>query len=251
MTAAPPAARLSRPVRPVPAPRSADGLPRLHAAHREVARVRDELAKGPRQVRARRKAVEKRAAEVRTLREKLTALRKRGDEKNLQMQTNEEKIVNLRAKLNQADSNEVFAALKREIGADTAANAVLEDEILETLDRVDTAAEAVKEAEADRDRRSTETDAFEQEVAAAKAGLESDLAAAEAALAEAEGVVPATIRGDYDRLVKTHGAGALSPVEDRVCTACQTTVSPQQKVQLNMGEFTFCRSCGRLLYRGG
>ena len=244
-----------RPPRPHSPPRvpasPAAGLPRLHAAHREVARVREELAKGPRQVKARRRAVEKRAAEVEALRAKLVTLKKLGDEKNLQMQTNEGKIVKLRVQLNEASSNEVFAALKREIEADTAANAVLEDEILETLDRVDAAAGAVADAEADRDRRNQDADAFAAEVDAAKAGIEDDLAAAEKSLAEAETVLPASLRGDYDRLVRTHGAGALAEVADRVCLACQTTVSPQQKVQLNMGEFVCCRTCGRLLYRPG
>ena len=228
---------------------TAAGLAELHDAHQDTARLRDALEKGPRQVRARRKAVATKEAEIKQLRERLTTLRKLGDEKNLQLRSNEEKIVGLRAKLNQATSNDVFNALKSQIAADTTANSVLEDAILETLDRVDAGSAAVKEAEADRDKRAADADAFEQETDAKKAGLERELAAAEARLTEAEKIIPAKLKTDYARLVASHGAKALAEIDDRVCTACSTTISPQQKVQLNMGEFVFCRNCGRLLYR--
>ena len=143
----------------------------------------------------------------------------------------------------------MFNALKSQIAADTTANSVLEDAILETLDRVDTGSAAVKEAEADRDKRAADADAFETETDSKKAGLERELAAAEARLTEAEKIIPAKLKTDYARLVASHGAKALAEIDDRVCTACSTTISPQQKVQLNMGEFVFCRNCGRLLYR--
>ena len=229
---------------------TAAGLAELHAVHRDLARVRDALDKGPRQVRARRKAVATKEAEIAELRAKLTTLKKLGDEKNLQLRTNEEKIVGLRAKLNQANSNDVFAALQSQIAADTAANAVLEDAILETLDRVDAGAADVKAAEAERSQRSADADTFEKTVAERRAGLESEMAALETRLAEAEKVVPAKLKADYARLVQAHGATALAEIDERVCTACSTTISPQQKVQLNLGEFVFCRNCGRLLYQG-
>ncbi|NNJ24409.1 zinc ribbon domain-containing protein [Alienimonas chondri] len=229
---------------------TAAGLSRLHSVHRDIARVREALARGPRQVRARRKAVQNKEADIAAMREKLVALKKSGDAKNLQLRTNEEKILGLKAKLNQASTNEVFAALRKEIDADTASNAVLEDEILETLDRVDAFSKEIQAALADRDKRSEDADALEKKVAEEKAGLEEDLVALEKRLQQSESIIPSSLQVDYRRLVEHHGANAMAPVEDRVCTSCQTTVSPQQKVQLNMGEFVFCRSCGRLLYRG-
>ena len=230
---------------------TAEGLAELHDAHRELARLRDALEKGPRQVRARRKAVATKRAEVASLKEKLTALRKLGDEKNLQLKSNEEKILGLRAKLNQATSNDVFAALKSQIAADTAANGVLEDEILETFDRADAGKQAVQAAEGEAEQRAADADAFEKDVAAKRAGLEEDRTAQEDRLRAAEAIIPASLKTDYARLVQAHGATALAEIEDRVCTACSTTISPQQKVQLNLGELTFCRNCGRLLYQGG
>lgn len=229
---------------------TAAGLSRLHSVHREIARVREALARGPRQVRARRKAVANKEQEIADMRARHIALKKSADAKNLQLRSNEEKILGLTAKLNQANSNEVFAALRKEIDADTASNAVLEDEILETLDRVDAAGKEIAEAEADRDKRSADADALEQKIAEERAGLEADLAALEKRLEQSESIIPTKLQVDYRRLVERHGAAAMAPVEDRVCTSCQTTVSPQQKVQLNMGEFVFCRNCGRLLYRG-
>jgi predicted nucleic acid-binding Zn-ribbon protein len=50
-------------------------------------------------------------------------------------------------------------------------------------------------------------------------------------------------------LVQAHGAGALATVETNACAACNESLAPNSLVELNTGNFIFCRSCGRLLYR--
>ena len=59
------------------------------------------------------------------------------DKKQLQLKTGEDKVKDLRYKLNASTSNREYQALLEQIAADEMANSVLADEILEGLDACD------------------------------------------------------------------------------------------------------------------
>ena len=129
------------------------------------------------------------------------------------------------------------------------ANSVLEDEILEALEKVDKRLqdiEATEEAMKDQEAQILET---KQQVDATRDGLEEDAGKLEAELAVLEKELPAAMMDQYRRLVDAHGASCLSEVENDACTACYAIVAPQEKVHLNMGKVMFCRSCGRIMYQ--
>lgn len=226
-----------------------NGLRELHRIHTEIQRVRTELERGPRQVRARRRLVENKQSEIEQLRSRLMQTRKRADEKGLQLKSNEEKLHGLQIKLNQATSNREFDAVKGQMDADTMANSVLEDEILEALEKVDALRSSIETAETELATLETESEKFAASVAASRSNLEAELTQLESSLAVAEKIIPAGLKADYKRLVQGHGASALAPVDGKACTSCMTTVTTQQGIDLRAGRFTFCRSCGRLLYQ--
>ena len=228
---------------------TASGLRELHRIHTEIQRVRAELDRGPRQIRAKRRVVENKQAELEQLRAKLLQTRKSADEKSLQLKSNEAKLHGLQVKLNQATSNREFEAVKGQMDADRMANSVLEDEILEALDRVDALKATIADAEKEKAQLEAEAEAFASETAAAEAGRKAELDALERSLAVAEKILPASLTPDYRRLVQAHGATALAPVDGKACSSCMTTVTPQQGIDLRAGRFVFCRSCGRLLYQ--
>lgn len=65
------------------------------------------------------------------------AARVRSDQKQLLLKSGEDKIENLRVKLNAAASNREYQALKDQIAADQMAGSVLADEILEAMEKID------------------------------------------------------------------------------------------------------------------
>ena len=69
-----------------------------------------------------------------------------------------------------------------------------------------------------------------------------DVVVKQVAVAETE--LPKDVRPQYDRVVKTRGADALSPVVGGFCTACHTEITAQAFNNLRMQQFMFCRSCG-------
>lgn len=225
------------------------GLQDLHQLHLRLKSVQDKLDRGPKQVRARRQFVEKKQAEADAQAAALKQLKMAADQKSLQLKVNESKIADLRARLNAASSNREYDIIRSQIDADTMANSVLEDEILEALTKIDNAQIALKKAQDEVAAAKAEEARIAGEVGAAEPGLQAEATELQAALKTAEADLPGEITDQYRRLVQAHGASALASVENKACTSCYAILSPQHLVELNMSKITFCRSCGRLLYR--
>ena len=88
--------------------------------------------------------MDKKKEELETLRGKLKQSKMSADQKNLQLKSSEGRIYDLNGKLNIAANNREYEALRSQIAADTMAKSVLEDEILEAVEKVDAAQIDVK-----------------------------------------------------------------------------------------------------------
>lgn len=224
-------------------------LPEMHQVHQKLETVREKLERGPRQIAAQERALKQKEDEKNALKEKLTELRKAADGKSLQLKSNEAKIQDLKGKLNAAASNKEYEIISSQIEADEMANSVLEDEILEALDKVDQCQQDISDADEAIQEQQAKIKAIEQQVNETKAGLEEEASTYEAELSELEKELPGNMMDQYRRLVEAHGAGCLAEVENDACTSCYAIVSPQEKVHLNMGKVMLCRSCGRIMYQ--
>ncbi len=223
------------------------GLRKLHGLLTQLGEVREELARGPRQVKARETLMQKAEAELETKREALKQAKASADRKSLDLKTNESKIAGLQAKLNAASSNREFDIIKGQIDADTVANSVLEDEILEALETVDRLQIAVGEGDLQVKQTRAERDKRAKEVADAQGGLNARASELEAQVKEAEKILGGDAATNYRRLVAAHGADALAAVNGNICTNCYVAITPQMKVALNSGKVIFC-NCSRLLF---
>jgi uncharacterized protein len=228
---------------------AAAGLKRLHELHIRLQELQQQLEHGPRQVKARQQILAKKQVEIDAFKAELKQTRMVADQKNLQLKTNESKIADLRVKLNQASSNREFDIIRSQIDADTMANSVLEDEILEVLEKVDQIQQKIAKADAEATQAAAEVRRYADEVESTIPRVRGQAAEIETSLREAEKILPGTTIEMYRRLVQAHGAGALASVEGKSCTTCNEILSPNLLVELNTGKFIFCRSCGRLLYR--
>lgn len=228
-------------------PSSSQAIKALHELHLKLHEVQDELARGPRQVGAKQLAVDKKKAELEARRDKFKQLKLTADQKNLQLKTNEAKLNDLRAKLNIAASNREYEIITGQIAADTMANSVLEDEILEALTRIDGMQGEVKQAEQDVATAEAALKQTQADVAAREPALKETSGKLEKEVAEAEKFLPGDIVPQYRRAVQGFGAEALAAVENKVCTACHMQLTAQRMVELNSGKLMFC-GCGRLLY---
>jgi len=228
---------------------STEVLRTLHRIHHQLTDLRERLARGPKQIEIRQAHVAHQEQKLAQAQADAKAFRMATDNKQLQFKSKEEKLKELRTKLNQATSNREYQALKDQMAADEMANSVLADDILEALDRVVTMNASVVESQEALEKAKQEAERVRQEVAAREPIIRADLDRLEAALKEAENTLPEEMREAYQRVVRQKGEDALAPIMDKeFCGGCNQSVPINLYNALTLNHPIFCKSCGRLLY---
>ena len=229
-------------------PLSSDLLRRLHSMQTQVAELESQLARGPRQIKAGEALIAQATEKLETARQDVKTATMACDEKQLQLKGREDRIEDLKAKLNTASSNKEFDLLKEQIAADQQANSVQSDEILEGLERIDELHEAVKQA----DKELAEITKEQKERAANIRGrlevVTADLDHVRVELEKYEKEIPVSIRSDYRRLYEGRGAESLAPVEDECCGGCNQTLTTQMIDRIRLQVLVPCPACSAWLY---
>ena len=220
----------------------------LHRIHRQKTDLDGQIARGPRQIKAGDALVAKAESEMQVIKEHLTKANLLSDEKQLQLKSREDKIVDLQTKLNSAASNREFDLLKEQIAADKQANSVLSDEILEAMEAIDELEVELKDAQAEVERQAGDQAKRISEVESKTADLHKELDRVTAELEESEKQIPAEVIGEYRRVISAKGEDALAPVEEGSCGGCYQVLTTQYIDRLRMSVLIRCPSCNAFLY---
>ncbi|MCA9133597.1 MAG: hypothetical protein KDA45_10600 [Planctomycetales bacterium] len=221
----------------------------LHRINRQKTDLKGQLARGPKVVAAANQRLQAALQNVNDIRDKLTKMKVEADNKQLQMREREEKIVKWQGNLNTSKQNREYQALKEQIAADEQANLVLSDEILEILEGIDEVTQSLAGAEEIVVKLRGELEEVEKRVADKKVVLESELARVSAQLDEAEKNLSGDWKREYLRLVAAKGEDAMAELEDKCCSGCYQSLTPQMLDKLLQGRPVLCPSCGRLIYQ--
>ncbi len=220
----------------------------LHRIHQQLRDLRDRMARGPRQIKAHRDNVARLTSGLEQAEEDAKSTKMRVDQKQLQLRSGEDKIRELENKLNSASTNREFQALQEQIAADRMAGSVLQDEILEALEKIDELDVAVREARQKVEKGQEELAKSERAISEQNELLERDVERLQKELQTAESELPKDLQDAYQRIVKSKGSDAMACVEDEVCGGCYQKVTPNMLNELCLNRPVFCKSCGRLLY---
>lgn len=223
-------------------------LQTLHRMNRQKADLEGQLNRGPKVVAAAKVRLEAAEKGAQDIRDQITQMQLDAEAKQLQMKEREAKIHQWSGQMNAAKDNREYQTLKDQIAADTQANVVLSDEILEILENLDAMEAPLKDAEANVKEVQAEFDKIEQQIADKRVRLEADLQRVGEELTEAEKELSGDLRGDYNRLIVARGEEALAPAEDGCCSGCYQSLTPQTQELLSVGKPVTCSSCGCLLY---
>ncbi len=227
---------------------TAQTLQTLHRMHRQLADLHERQAVGPRQVLAR--SAQLKAAEVAlaTIQGSVKQSKMAADQKQLQLRSSEAKIIDYETKLNASKTNREYQTLRDQIAADKMATSVLQDEILEALERIDTFKCGVSEAEAVVTKSKSLLVQVKTGVDQEEHTLHSEVARIVSAIGEVEQDLPNDSRETYQRTVKSKGADAMAAVESDSCGGCFQKLTGNTLAELTMARVVVCRNCGRLLY---
>ncbi len=220
----------------------------LHRLQRQLTDLRERLDRGPRQIRASETHVQHCETQLAVVKAEAKAGRVAADQKQLQLKSNEDKVKDLRRKLNAATSNREYQLLLEQIAADDMANSVLADEILELLEKNDELQKNVVEAEATLTAAKKKTEEVRAEVAKGEPALLSDVARLEVELRQTEETLPGDIRDLYNRIVRQKGEDALAIIENQCCGGCNQQIPLNACTMVMLGQPVGCKTCGRLLY---
>ena len=220
----------------------------LHSLHRQREQLQDRLDRGPRRVAGAKAAVDQAAAVVEDWRKKARDAQLLADRKQLDLKSSEQKISDWRVQLNTCNSNKEYQTLLEQIAAAEMAGSVLQDEILETLERIDGLDGEAQQSEQRLEQLKSEMQAVADEVAASADGLRTEIARVNDELTVAEKELPGELTADYQRVVRHQGAAGMAEVEDDACGGCGQQLSLNMKSDLILTKPVFCGGCGALLY---
>lgn len=172
-------------------------LRELHRIHRQLTDLRKHIARGPKQIQAAEASSKKFEGDLSKAKESYKHGKLASDDKQLQLKSREAKILDLRGKLNQAESNQVYQTLKDQIAADEKASSVLADEILEGLENLDLIHANIAEANSNLAKSKEELEKTKKRVADQQQQLEADLSRMLTELQQVEDQLPEDFRRDY------------------------------------------------------
>lgn len=227
---------------------TAVALRELHRIHQQLADLRERLERGPKQIKARETNVARLEADLAKSQADAKAAKVHLDQKQLLLKSAETKIEDLRRKLNACGTNREYQALLEQIAADEMAKSVLEDEILESMGKIDEFQGVIKDCQDKLAKGKEEFSKTQAAVRDQQGLLQGDVTRLEGELVKAESTLPDDLRDAYSRIVKGRGSDAMAQVEGESCGGCFQRLTPNTHNALNMGRAVFCHSCGRLLY---
>ncbi len=223
-------------------------LRRLHALQQQRTELKDQIERGPRQIKAGEAMAAKAQADVDAKKDVLKKARLASDEKQLTLKTREDNIVQLQAKLNTAASNLEFDTFKSQIAADEQASSVLSDEILESFEHLDQLEGELKAAESELEKQQADQKKRIEDVEAKLVEVRSSLERVESELAESEKEIPSAARAVYVRLTESKGDEALAAIDDNSCGGCYQTLTTHVVDQLRLSIMVNCPNCNAFLY---
>jgi len=236
-------------------PATASNLRDLHQIHQRAKAIRDRLSSGPKTLAARKLALTNRQTALEVSKKALQDAKVQLKKKEHTVQSVQAKIDDLKVKLNSVKKNEEYKAIQNQIALDKNTIEKLEGEMIDEMDKVDDLARKLAAEEAEVKTFGAEVAAMGDLVESQAVGQRKQLDELEAALVDAESVIPEDLRERYRRTVKQHGADAMAAVDyDRksqlgACSGCYVSVTTQALNELiNGNHLSFCKTCGRILY---
>jgi predicted nucleic acid-binding Zn-ribbon protein len=227
-----------------------DLVRRLDELHAELRDCEDQLRALPK-VLARKEAEQvRRETDQKAAREAHKKFRAETDRKELDLKTNDKRLVDLKVKLNQCRNTDEFTAIQKEMTAFQTANAALEEEIFtrinetdETTARLAAADEAIAAAALElakvREQGKYSTDKLTRRGEDLKSRI-----------AELEPHLEADLVMEYRRSLKLKGEpGFAACDESGNCQRCFIEQSLQAIGEIRGGRVRRCVSCNSLLYR--
>ncbi len=224
-------------------------LKRLQSLKNKINELEASQERRKQDVQKKKVQIEKEKALAEKKHEAKIAVQKDIDRKELNLKTNEGEITKFNVQLNSIKSNKEYSILVSEIGSKKADMSVLEDEILDTMSRLETAnQEHEKATEVLRNEEESLKDLIKSVDAEVK-GVDDEIEKIKNEQKKYVDLLDEYSLKHYNRLSNIKGGKAVVPVIGNVCGGCSMNIRAQTLNALMGGkDLVFCQSCSRILY---
>lgn len=224
-------------------------LIKLQEIDSQIYRIRDELEQKPAQKQALQEAFAQKGDSLKEKEEELKTVQLKRKDSELDLEAKEKDIKKYQMQLFQLKTNKEYVSMQKEIDGLKADKSVLEDSILEIMEKVDSLKEEVK-------REKENLAAEEKKLQEESAKIDQEVQEMQQAVATLEGQrsqicaeVDKKLLTTYERILKAKGGLALVPAIGESCGGCHQILPPQVINEIRMKDrIITCNVCSRLLY---
>ena len=228
---------------------SIEVLKRLQSLKSKINELKESQELRKQDVQKKKTQIEDKKALAEEKHEEKLSRQKEIDRKELDLKTDEGEITKYNVQLNSIKTNKEYTALCTEIGSKKADMSILEDEILNTMSKLESVNEENNKLQEDLRR---EEESLKNLIESVDADVKETDIEIEKIQNDQKKYIDALDENSlkhYNRLSSIKGGKAVVAVIDNMCGGCSMKITAQT-LNLLMGsnELVFCQSCSRILY---
>lgn len=224
-------------------------LIQLQAIDTQIYALKDEKELKPKEIRALQDSFEEKKQKLAALEKASLDLQKQKKEAELELAAKEEGTKKLQAQLYQLKTNKEYQAMLQQIEDSKADASVIEDKILESLEKID---KVKSDIEQEKQRLKEEERVFfeqKKKVEDKIKEIDEQLARLEAQRKQSLSDIDKKILSQYERILTNREWLAIVSVKNNSCQGCNMHVPPQVINLIRMYErIITCEVCNRILY---
>lgn len=224
----------------------------LQQVDTQIFQLDSEKQKKPGEIKTLEFLFEEKKKSLSALEKTMLDLLKEKKDKELDLASKEENIKKLQTQLYQLKTNKEYTAMLNEIEGVKADVSLLEDQLLEKLDKID---QTKAKIEKEKHTLTEEEKRFNEEknkIQLRLKEIDDSLAQLDAQRKTISAEVDKKILSRYERILEGRDSLAIVKVVDQACKGCNMSVPPQMINLIKMYErIVSCEVCQRILYLEG
>ncbi len=231
-------------------------LVKLYQANQKMREAQGRLDAVSKNVRVQQRKVHDLSEKLRLSQQKLKEKQVQQSEIELDIRTRDARIERLRTQQQTANNNKEYQAFLIEINTEKVDKAKSEEQLLQTMEAVETLQNEVKELTSGVEAETQKLTTMQSEIGGRVEALQAEVDALRPRREAAAAEVPARARDPFERLAERYEGEALSAVfkpsyrrEEYACTVCNMDLVTDIYNKLHTrDDLVYCPSCGRMLY---